>query len=36
MDDKNLEINKSEKYNLIPGAFECYGHGWRQLWKNFL
>jgi len=36
MDDKNLEINKSEKYNLSPGAFECYGHGWRQLWKNFL
>lgn len=26
MDDKNL----------VPGVFECYGHGWRQLWKNFI
>ena len=25
-----------ETYSLKPGAFECYGHGWRQLWKNFL
>jgi len=32
MDNKN----KVEQYNLVPGAFECYGHGWRQLWKNFI
>jgi uncharacterized membrane protein len=31
MDDKN-----KVEYKLVPGVFECYGHGWRQLWKNFL
>ena len=31
MGDKN-----KVEYNLVPGAFECYGHGWRQFWKNFL
>jgi hypothetical protein len=31
MDDKN-----KVEYNLVPGVFECYGHGWRHLWKNFL
>ncbi len=36
MDDKNLAVNKVEEYSLVPGVFECYGHGWRQLWKNFL
>lgn len=36
MDDKNLAVNEVEKSNLVPGVFECYGHGWRQLWKNFL
>lgn len=36
MNDKNLAVNEVEKYNLVPGVFECYGHGWRQLWKNFL
>jgi hypothetical protein len=29
-------MKNSEEYSLLPGAFECYGHGWRQLWKNFL
>jgi uncharacterized membrane protein len=33
MEEKNASINE---YNLEPGCFECYGHGWRQLWKNFL
>jgi len=33
---KDLKVKKSEEYILAPGAFECYGHGWRQLWKNFL
>jgi hypothetical protein len=33
---KNKEVKKSEVYSLKPGTFECYGHGWRQLWKNFL
>jgi uncharacterized membrane protein len=33
MEEKNANINE---YNLEPGCFECYGHGWRQLWKNFL
>jgi uncharacterized membrane protein len=36
MDDKNSTVNEVEKYNLVPRVFECYGHGWRQLWKNFL
>jgi hypothetical protein len=36
MDDKNSVANKVEERNLVPGVFECYGHGWRQLWKNFL
>jgi len=36
MDDKNLAVNEVEKDNLVPGVFKCYGHGWRQLWKNFL
>ncbi len=31
MDDKN-----KVEHNLVPGVFECYGHGWRHLWKNFL
>ena len=31
MGDKN-----KVEYKLVPGVFECYGHGWRQLWKNFL
>ena len=34
--EENLEVKTTEKYNLKPGVFECYGHGWRQLWKNFL
>jgi uncharacterized membrane protein len=36
MDDKNIAVNETEKLNLVPGVFECYGYGWRQLWKNFL
>ncbi len=36
MEDKITVVNKVEQYNLVPGVFECYGHGWRQLWKNFL
>ncbi len=36
MDEKNPSINEVNEYNLEPGCFECYGHGWRQLWKNFL
>jgi hypothetical protein len=35
MEDKDKDKNKVE-YNLVPGVFDCYGHGWRQLWKNFL
>ncbi|MBN1693802.1 glycerophosphoryl diester phosphodiesterase membrane domain-containing protein [candidate division WOR-3 bacterium] len=31
-----MEEKNKIKYNLIPGVFECYGHGWRHLWKNFL
>jgi uncharacterized membrane protein len=34
--DESRKVKKSEKYTLAPGAFECYGHGWRRLWKNFL
>jgi len=34
--EENIAVRKSEKYSLKPDAFECYGHGWRQLWKNFL
>ncbi|MEJ2568432.1 MAG: YciC family protein [candidate division WOR-3 bacterium] len=36
MEEKNSNMNKISEYNLEPGCFECYGHGWRQLWKNFL
>ncbi len=34
--EKDKEVKKYESYSLSPGVFECYGHGWRQLWKNFL
>jgi uncharacterized membrane protein len=34
--NKGLKVKKSKEYILEPGALECYGHGWRRLWKNFL
>lgn len=34
--NKKREVKNPQEYILAPGAFECYGHGWRQLWKNFL
>ena len=36
MDEKNSNTKEISEYNVEPGCFECYGHGWRQLWKNFL
>ena len=36
MKNNNSLEKETKKNTLSPDVFECYGHGWRQLWKNFL